>query len=843
MSDLIAQSASVFRDWTTDGVPSPNTEWDPKKADIRALMASIITSAQAVAAAGGATVFKASQSDLNADLAHVADTVALVYQDATEANNDFYLKSGSSGSGSWSALGLTIPASMATQIATLASAYAAIDAQVASASVSASTSTMQAAISTTKASESQSYASAAATQAMLLTGAVGLYKIYNTYAEAAADLSSMPANGYVQILNDENSGAAPAYYQKQSGSLVLVLKPGIRDVRPEYFGATADNVADDSSAFAGALAWITSYGGNLMLSGGKTYYVASLLDLSGVTVRNEHGAAIRGDVDLSKTNLATPDDFIVHVDSAGVKYDYPMPRGFGKPFSEKSLWLSEGDMVRDAYNRLNPSEFSFEKISWPSSDTWLTDTLAIASGEVIDWNLTMGGIWHAALRPARGGHEMRCSFSKGAYTKAVLIRHNGGYIIFYATDTAALTCAVKDIGVAANEFSIAYDGLADHPQWLPDNSEWGIRLYDNQTYALVINGTEVYRASVPGIITEYGFAVYASAGAIDVQASYFTERTSSLFGGQIARNLMIYGDSISAPFFGAWFDALRETLDGSYGLRINSIDNQAVPGYNSGSVLDTMNSHGLGIANYIIIFCGTNDVQGGSPLSTSISDLETMLDTVNSAGRKAVVCIPPLWLNADQTPDGFATANAEKGAPLRTAYRNMAANKNALIVDMQELTGQILSTLMTAPDISDGRLRDRIHPRPFLYRLFGQMIARVIAADICRKATRALPEITVPPDWFANGWTGTSDTPWLSVNSDGLVQFRGVLDAGTKTDGTIIMNVPLAFAPKNSGYHRFLSYKSSGGICLLQIGANGELSVYGLGSDTYLTLDGITYQA
>lgn len=42
-----------------------------------------------------------TRANLNADLAHAAGAVGLVYADATDANNDLYIKLGSSGSGSW----------------------------------------------------------------------------------------------------------------------------------------------------------------------------------------------------------------------------------------------------------------------------------------------------------------------------------------------------------------------------------------------------------------------------------------------------------------------------------------------------------------------------------------------------------------------------------------------------------------------------------------------------------------------------------------------------------------------------------------------------------------------
>lgn len=53
--------------------------------------------------------WKATQALLNADLAHAADSVAVVYDDPIAANIGFYVKIGASGSGSWSQIASFLP--------------------------------------------------------------------------------------------------------------------------------------------------------------------------------------------------------------------------------------------------------------------------------------------------------------------------------------------------------------------------------------------------------------------------------------------------------------------------------------------------------------------------------------------------------------------------------------------------------------------------------------------------------------------------------------------------------------------------------------------------------------
>ncbi|MFZ2252628.1 MAG: hypothetical protein WAW13_00470 [Minisyncoccia bacterium] len=98
MGAIVNQSDEAFRDYVTDGVPASGAH-EPIKSDIRAIFPYIETADNAIALAGSITVKYALLSSLNADLAHIADTLAIVYNDGT--NNGIYYKIGGSGSGSW----------------------------------------------------------------------------------------------------------------------------------------------------------------------------------------------------------------------------------------------------------------------------------------------------------------------------------------------------------------------------------------------------------------------------------------------------------------------------------------------------------------------------------------------------------------------------------------------------------------------------------------------------------------------------------------------------------------------------------------------------------------------
>nr|WP_249808318.1 MULTISPECIES: SGNH/GDSL hydrolase family protein [unclassified Bradyrhizobium] len=92
-------AAEVFRDYEMPGVPESGPH-RPNKREIRTLLGFLETVSNV-----GAGLAYASLSLIHADLAHAANTFAIVYNDATPANNGMYVKVGASGTGSWTRAG------------------------------------------------------------------------------------------------------------------------------------------------------------------------------------------------------------------------------------------------------------------------------------------------------------------------------------------------------------------------------------------------------------------------------------------------------------------------------------------------------------------------------------------------------------------------------------------------------------------------------------------------------------------------------------------------------------------------------------------------------------------
>lgn len=110
MGDITTDAATEFRDFEA---PGSSELHDPGKPGIRALFGKIdvtISSAVNGLVIGNAVVY-ATRAGLYADLAHIANTLGVVYADSTAAYNGVYVKVGGSGSGSWTLTSITLPSS------------------------------------------------------------------------------------------------------------------------------------------------------------------------------------------------------------------------------------------------------------------------------------------------------------------------------------------------------------------------------------------------------------------------------------------------------------------------------------------------------------------------------------------------------------------------------------------------------------------------------------------------------------------------------------------------------------------------------------------------------------
>lgn len=189
----------------------------PLKRDGRITFALIDTALASLGVNGAITVKKATRALLYADLAHAADTLAVVYNDGTSAFNGVYSKAGSSGSGSWALTPLALPSSFAQDLSYVLSR---VD-DVTEAAVSADASRAAAVVASAEAVDARDDAEAARDDAVGAAETAGPAQIFATLAEATAAVGGVSANAVVLILNDEGRDGARTFHRKESGSLVF----------------------------------------------------------------------------------------------------------------------------------------------------------------------------------------------------------------------------------------------------------------------------------------------------------------------------------------------------------------------------------------------------------------------------------------------------------------------------------------------------------------------------------------------------------------------------------------------------------------------------------------------
>lgn len=100
MGAIRLKADEVLRDFATDGVKSSGAN-NPTKAGQRELFKLIEDQVNNLTIGGSIDVVYGTRAELDADLAHDAGTKGFVWNDPAEANNDYYVKSGASGTGAW----------------------------------------------------------------------------------------------------------------------------------------------------------------------------------------------------------------------------------------------------------------------------------------------------------------------------------------------------------------------------------------------------------------------------------------------------------------------------------------------------------------------------------------------------------------------------------------------------------------------------------------------------------------------------------------------------------------------------------------------------------------------
>lgn len=222
MTAITDTANSVYRDKESPGSSVPN---EPEKVGIRELFAVIDIALASLGVNGAITVKKATRALLYADLAHIADTLAVVYNDATPAQNGIYAKVGGSGSGSWSLTALALPSSFSADLAAVLAQIGTVESAVATTAADAAAADADRIAAQAAASEATTASTAATTAAAqalaALAAAGGIDHYADTYAAANAAVGGWTNGDQVLIFVDETHQGRVTLYTVTGGALVF----------------------------------------------------------------------------------------------------------------------------------------------------------------------------------------------------------------------------------------------------------------------------------------------------------------------------------------------------------------------------------------------------------------------------------------------------------------------------------------------------------------------------------------------------------------------------------------------------------------------------------------------
>ncbi len=611
--------------------------------------------------------------------------------------------------------------------------------------------------------------------------------------------------------------------------------------RPEFFGTgrAAMTVARDFALAKGL---------GMALSG-FNYDIGTTLpgfDFFGVKVDPDPNATITGALLIygSTPPIVSRELKISYADSSGTTYTHTFTPSHQKPWAEKGLWLSEGDIDRSSYAAVDAISMSHRKVAWPSGDSWSGATPTGDSSQV-DWPVSPASEWRVSLTPVRGGDEINAVFGAGSYQRGAFVRTNLGYVAFHVDASDAAKYSVKNIGVAVSQTAVDWLAHANHESMKGYNSLWTIRIIDHKTFSVLLNGMEVIGKQTigDGIIYDAGFGSYGDA-TIPVKIEQISRCRKKTTTTPQPSRFLIVGDSISAGLQGDWPTMFREAMDGTNGLRVIDVINQAVSGQNSTAALARLNSLGTQNCNYALVLISTNDVQGGASAEITLGNLgfadgdSGLLSVLRANFCEPVVAIPPLWYPKALSGFGADTLNYEKGARTRAAIMRLCALRGIKVIDLQQVVGPIISSFLTAPSM-DRYVRDNLHGTPAMNRIVAWGFARAVSDIVFKRMTPEVKERLLP-NLYQNGWTGPAAT--FSVSEDEYVTLSGSFVAGTKTDGTVIYVLPNNLAPSSTRVFYVPTDSVSSTNVRIDVQTDGNIVIRNAGAATSFVLHSIRWK-
>ncbi len=518
-------------------------------------------------------------------------------------------------------------------------------------------------------------------------------------------------------------------------------------------------------------------------------------------------------------------------------YRYQVATDYWAPPAERPVMLTEGDIPHETRRGLVPNagELTYAKLVYPTDDVWAADAADSSDAISATWTVTNNGYARAGFRRAAPGRELKIIWPSGDnYARMAIIRGTHGWQIISSDQAGNTVYTEKTVGGAiVGPIAMTWIGKDDHLTYRVPWAEVTIRVIDQSTWQLAVNGMPVTTKTALGLIDYVGFGIYGVvAGPVSAMCYGWEEVDGGRYGGGEPFVLGVVGDSRMAENHGGASYYAMITADGSLGMRCVGIDNRAIGGQTIREQLDHLNLVGLNGTKKWIVAVGTNNAQGLVGLTTSVNDLTALFDRIEELGGEILLYVlPGLWYSPAQTPGGvhgIPTYNYEAGGIYRRAFAHLCARRGIRVYDTLKAWGPVLGS-MQAYDIErvDPVLRDGIHQTTWRYRRDGYDIAGLVADKLAPRLTHVIDRFAWEATWMAGGWVRSATRPpMIARGEDREINADGLLEPGTRADGTIVFRLPVAFHPPAP--LEFSPVTSNGTVCTLTVNTEGVGQIFGL---------------
>lgn len=548
----------------------------------------------------------------------------------------------------------------------------------------------------------------------------------------------------VGALAEAGGSAGVGYSAGRGSSVVRTVQARLRDNETVAdYGAVGDGVTNATGAFDKLRA---DSGTRAVLPKGtvpRQWKLSSLATttLTGLLLDVPEGDTLR----LSSSS----DDFLTNTTVARqtrLLYDDINCDFYATPMDtkqrDKKQWLNKGDLRTQTLIPVDGvSGLAYRSIGSLGDDVFASTIPTTTTFGSYSYGAgTAQGKWYGGFIALARGETYTAVLDKlnNGYL-GVMFRHTGGYSVLASDPTSpstALMCRFikATSGTVVSAQDTPFPDFGSQTSYAPDRSVWGVTIKDNGAALITLNGRAFNFAMWAvglGDILEVAY-VWSPTNAASACTIYdmTIERNSDPLGHVEIPEIRVFGDSTSAPHIGGWQQHAKDLLDHTYGVKVFAITNYAVPGTNSAGVVSSIASNGLGQASYVVVGTGTNDIQGGSPLSSTDANMRSIINSIKSAGRVPVIVAPYMWYTQAQaiTGRGQASTMYDQGSKVRSRITRICAELGAVLVDPCRELPQPKPSYVTLNTDQDPLVFDNIHESALGYKLYARAIARAIAS-------------------------------------------------------------------------------------------------------------------